>query len=50
VYGRGYLVQSFELEDESDRRVITLHLNRGVDALVPPLSDLGFVKAVRWRK
>jgi putative Mg2+ transporter-C (MgtC) family protein len=49
VHSRGYGVQSFELEEEIDRRLVTMHLNRGVAALVPPLSELAFVKAVRWR-
>lgn len=50
VHAHDYVVQSFELEDEVDRRVVTMHLNRGVAALVPLLSDLEFVKGVRWRK
>jgi putative Mg2+ transporter-C (MgtC) family protein len=50
VHGEGYVIQSFELEDEADRRIVTLHLDHGVGSLVPALSDLDFVKAVRWRK
>jgi putative Mg2+ transporter-C (MgtC) family protein len=50
VHGRGYAVHSFELDEEADRRVVVLHLDHAVGPLVPALSDLGYVLAVRWRR
>ncbi len=50
VHGQEFVVQSFELEDEIDRRIVTLHLNRPVTDLAPFLSDREYVTAVRWRK
>jgi putative Mg2+ transporter-C (MgtC) family protein len=50
VHDRGFVAQSFELEDEADRRVVTLNLNRPVGELVPLLSDRDYVLAVRWRR
>jgi putative Mg2+ transporter-C (MgtC) family protein len=47
---RGYSTQSLELEDEVDRRVVTLHLDKPVGELVPVLSDKDYVLAVRWRR
>jgi putative Mg2+ transporter-C (MgtC) family protein len=50
VHGQDFVVQSFELEDEIDRRIVTLHLNRPVTDLAPMLSDQEYVTAVRWRR
>ncbi|HEY6030006.1 MAG TPA: MgtC/SapB family protein [Gaiellaceae bacterium] len=50
VHERGYAVQAFELDDERDRRIVLLHLDHAVGPLVPALSDLDYVLAVRWRK
>ncbi|HET7044689.1 MAG TPA: MgtC/SapB family protein [Gaiellaceae bacterium] len=49
VHGAGYAVHSFELEDEPDRRIVTLHLDRPTRELAPVLSDRDYVLAVRWR-
>jgi putative Mg2+ transporter-C (MgtC) family protein len=46
----GYTTQSFELEEEADRRVITLRLDKPVGELVPLLSDREYVQGVRWRR
>jgi putative Mg2+ transporter-C (MgtC) family protein len=44
-------VRQVEVEDERDRRVVTLELAGGVDeALVSRLADLDDVFAVRWRR
>jgi putative Mg2+ transporter-C (MgtC) family protein len=50
VHGAGYKVQSFELDEEVDRRVVTLHLNRGTGELAAALSDRDYVVGVRWRR
>jgi putative Mg2+ transporter-C (MgtC) family protein len=50
VHGHGFVVHSFELEDEADRRRVTLHLDRPVGELVPQLSDEDYVQAVRWQR
>ncbi|HET8606509.1 MAG TPA: MgtC/SapB family protein [Gaiellaceae bacterium] len=50
VHGQGYSVHSFELDEETDRRVVVLHLDHPVGPLVPVLSDVDYVLAVRWRK
>lgn len=50
VHSHGYAVQAFELDDERDRRIVLLHLDHAVGPLVPALSDLDYVLAVRWRK
>jgi putative Mg2+ transporter-C (MgtC) family protein len=50
VHAEGYVVQTFELEDEADRRTVTLFLDRAVGELVPVLSDVDYVTAVRWRR
>jgi putative Mg2+ transporter-C (MgtC) family protein len=50
LVARGYSTQSLELEDEVDRRVVTLHLDKPVGELVPVLSDKDYVLAVRWRR
>jgi putative Mg2+ transporter-C (MgtC) family protein len=43
-------VESIELEDEPDRRVVTLVLDKSTQGLVSFVSDLDFVKAVQWRR
>jgi putative Mg2+ transporter-C (MgtC) family protein len=43
-------VESIELEDEPDRRVVTLTLDKSTEGLVSFVSDLDFVKAVQWRR
>jgi putative Mg2+ transporter-C (MgtC) family protein len=50
ILASGYTTQSFELEEEADRRVITLRLDKPVGTLVPLLSDRDYVQAVRWRR
>jgi putative Mg2+ transporter-C (MgtC) family protein len=50
IFASGYTTQSFELEEEADRRVITLRLDKPVGKLVPLLSDRDYVQAVRWRR
>ena len=43
-------VRHFELEDEADRRVVTLELPHIDTELVSRLADLDYVIAVRWRR
>ncbi|HEV2592473.1 MAG TPA: hypothetical protein VGU02_11325, partial [Gaiellaceae bacterium] len=43
-------VRHFELDDERDRRVVTLELPQVDEALVGRLSDLDYVIGVRWRR
>jgi putative Mg2+ transporter-C (MgtC) family protein len=44
-------VRALEVDDERDRRVVVLELDREVDEqLVSELSDLDYVLAVRWRR
>jgi putative Mg2+ transporter-C (MgtC) family protein len=44
-------VRQVEVEDERDRRIVTMELRHQIDdALVGRLSDLDEVIAVRWRK
>jgi putative Mg2+ transporter-C (MgtC) family protein len=50
IHGRGYAVRAFELEEEAERRVMTFHLDKGVADLVPALSDVPYVTAVRWQR
>jgi putative Mg2+ transporter-C (MgtC) family protein len=50
VVGRGYTTQSLESEEESDRRIVTLLLDKPVGELVPVLSDKDYVQAVQWRR
>jgi putative Mg2+ transporter-C (MgtC) family protein len=49
VHGAGYTIQSFELDEEIDRRAVRMHLNRGTRELAAALSDRDYVLAVRWR-
>lgn len=50
VQAKGYAVHSFELEEGIDRRTVTMHLDKPVGELVPMLSDVDYVIAVRWRR
>ena len=50
VFARGYTTQAFELEEEADRRIVTLRLDKSVTELVPVLSDREYVQAVKWRR
>jgi putative Mg2+ transporter-C (MgtC) family protein len=43
-------VESIQVEDELDRRVVTLALDTPSERLVAALSDLDFVKGVQWRR
>jgi putative Mg2+ transporter-C (MgtC) family protein len=43
-------VESIQVEDELDRRVVTLTLDTPSERLVAALSDLDFVKGVQWRR
>jgi putative Mg2+ transporter-C (MgtC) family protein len=43
-------VRQMEVEDERDRRVVTIELERVDDELIATLSDLPYVIGVRWHK
>jgi putative Mg2+ transporter-C (MgtC) family protein len=43
-------VESVQVENELDRRIVTLTLDRPSDQLIASLSDLDFVKGVQWRR
>jgi putative Mg2+ transporter-C (MgtC) family protein len=43
-------VRQFEVEDERDRRVVTLELEEVDDALIAKLTDLPYVIGVRWHR
>ncbi len=44
-------VRSLDVEDERDRRVVTVEVERKIDEqLVSGLSDLDYVIAVRWKR
>jgi putative Mg2+ transporter-C (MgtC) family protein len=43
-------VRQFEVEDERDRRVVTLELEGVDDALIAKLTDLPYVIGVRWHR
>jgi putative Mg2+ transporter-C (MgtC) family protein len=43
-------VRQFEVEDERDRRVVTLELEGVDDALIAQLTDLPYVIGVRWHR
>ena len=47
---RGSHVRHFELEEERDRRVITLELEPISEELVAGLSDLDYVIGARWHR
>jgi len=46
----GLHVDSFELDDERDRRRVTLDTDRPASELIPLLGELDYVLAVRWRR
>jgi putative Mg2+ transporter-C (MgtC) family protein len=41
-------IEHFQLEDERDRRVVTMTLDTPSDKLVAKLGDLDFVQGVQW--
>jgi len=41
-------VELFQLEDQSDRRVVTLRLDKPTEKLLAKVGDLEFVQGVRW--
>jgi len=41
-------IEHFQLEDERDRRIVTLTLGSPSDSLVATLGDLDFVQGVQW--
>jgi putative Mg2+ transporter-C (MgtC) family protein len=43
-------VEAIQIEDETDRRVVTLTLDTPSERLVPELSELEFVVGVQWHK
>jgi putative Mg2+ transporter-C (MgtC) family protein len=43
-------VESIQVEDELDRRIVTMTLDTPSERLVAVLSDLEFVKGVQWRR
>ena len=46
----GIHVESLELDEERDRRVVLLGVDRPAEPLVSLFSELDFVLAVRWRR
>ena len=43
-------VEYFELQDEQDRRTVTLTLDTPSETLLAELGDLEFVQGVQWRR
>ncbi len=43
-------VETFELEEELDRRIVTLTLDKASEGLIAGLADLDFVVGVQWRR
>ena len=43
-------VEHFQLEDEHDRRIVTLTLDTPSELLLSKLADLDFVQGVEWRR
>jgi len=43
-------VEHFQLEDEHDRRIVTLTLDTPSETLLSKLADLDFVQGVEWRR
>ena len=43
-------VEHFQLEDEHDRRIVTLTLDTPSEKLLGKLADLDFVQGVEWRR
>ena len=41
-------IEHFQLEDESDRRIVTLTLDMPSEKLLAKLGDLEFVQGVQW--
>jgi putative Mg2+ transporter-C (MgtC) family protein len=41
-------IEHFQLEDETDRRIVTLTLDTPSDKLLAKLGDLDFVQGVQW--
>jgi putative Mg2+ transporter-C (MgtC) family protein len=41
-------IEHFQLEDERDRRIVTLTLGSPSDSLVATLGDLDFVQGIQW--
>jgi putative Mg2+ transporter-C (MgtC) family protein len=41
-------IEHFQLEDERDRRIVTLTLGSPSDTLVATLGDLDFVQGIQW--
>jgi putative Mg2+ transporter-C (MgtC) family protein len=47
---RNARVESIEVSDEADRRLVTLTLDTPSERLVPELSDLDYVVGVQWHR
>ena len=43
-------VEYFQLQDEHERRIVTLTLDTPSEQLLAELGDLEFVQAVQWRR
>ena len=43
-------VEHFQLEDEHDRRIVTLTLDSPSEKVLSNIADLDFVQAVEWRR
>ncbi len=43
-------IEHFQLEDEPDRRIVTLTLDTPSEKLLTELADLEFVQGVEWRR
>jgi len=41
-------IENFQLEDENDRRIVTLTVDTASDQLLAKLGDLDFVQGVQW--
>jgi putative Mg2+ transporter-C (MgtC) family protein len=50
IEARGGHVQHFELEEERDRRVVTLEVEPISEELVAGITDLDYVIGARWRR
>jgi putative Mg2+ transporter-C (MgtC) family protein len=46
----GARVESFQLEEEPDRRIVALTLDEASEAIAAGLADLDFVSGVQWRR
>jgi putative Mg2+ transporter-C (MgtC) family protein len=47
---QGLRIESLELDEERDRRVVSLAVDKPSEPLLPLLSDLDYVLGVRWRR